>query len=200
MDGAETLLAIDPGNEQSAFLIYDGERPLRFGKWANDTLLRGVQYAIEFQSNRLAIETLKPRGMPTAFEEMQTQLFAGRYWQAWYDRQGGEKFAIHQPAQVFRHDVKIHLCGRANANDSNIRAALIDLFGGQRKAIGNVKCHACKGKGWRGRNRDACDYCQGSKWECPPGPLAGITADCWSALAIAVCHWERVVKPAKLSA
>lgn len=193
----ETLLAIDPGNEQSAFVIYDGQRPLLFGKWANATLLRAVQVAEEMQTSRMAIETLKPRGMPTAFEEMQTQLFAGRLWQAWYDRQGGDKFALHQPAQVFRIDVKMHICGHATAKDKNIRASLIDLFGGERVAIGNVKCHACKGKGWRGRNRDKCDSCEGRMWEYPPGPLAGISADCWSALAIAVTHWERNVRPRK---
>ena len=201
MDGAEVkLLGIDPGSEHSAFVVYDGERPLCFGKWANAALLRDIQVGRLGETTNMAIETLKPRGMPTSFEEMQTQLFAGRLWQSWYDRQGGDKFALSAPEQVFRHDVKMHLCGRANANDSNIRAALIDLFGGESKAIGGVKCRACKGKGWRGRNHDTCDYCNGGKWQHPPGPLNGVSADTWSALAIAVFHWERVVKPAKFSA
>lgn len=195
-----TLLAVDPGNEQSAFVIYDGQRPRLFGKWANATLLREIQNGTKVVTGRMAIETLKPRGMPTSFEEMQTQLWAGRFWQAWYDRQGGEKFALHEPAQVFRLDVKMHLTGQANAKDKNIRAALIDLFGGERVAIGGVKCHACKGKGWRGRNRDKCDYCEGRMWEYPPGPLAGIAADCWSALAIAVTYWERNIQPRKATA
>jgi hypothetical protein len=91
---------------------------------------------------------------------------------------------------VFRHDVKMHLCGRATANDSNIRAALIDLFGGESKAIGGVKCKTCKGKQWTGRNHDPCTQCEDG-WKYPPGPLNGVAADVWSALAIAVCWTEK---------
>jgi hypothetical protein len=189
-----SVLAIDPGNTESAFVVYDGERPVEFGKWSNDTLLRQIQVGHIGNTANMAIETLKPRGMPTSFEEMQTQLWAGRYWQAWWDRQGGEKFALSEPTQVFRIDVKRHLCGKVTANDSNIRAALIDLFGGQNKAIGGKKCHACKGNGWRGRNRDVCDYCKGGKWEHPPGPLKGIAEDVWSALAIAIT-WSETKRP-----
>lgn len=61
---------------------------------------------------------------------------------------------------VYRKDVKLHLCGQARAKDANIRAALIDRFGpGKDKAIGTKKA---------------------------PGPLYGVSADVWSALAVAV--------------
>lgn len=184
------LLAIDPGNEQSAFVLYDGSI-LRFGKWPNDSLLREIQVGKDLVSSRCAIETLKPRGMPTSFEEMQTQLWAGRFYQAWYDRQGGDNFSLAVPDQVFRLDVKMHHTGQAKAKDSNIRQSLIDRFGGENIAIGGVRCPKCKGKGWTGREHTPC-----AEWFHPPGPLHGITADCWSALAIATYWWDTNVAKA----
>jgi len=61
---------------------------------------------------------------------------------------------------VYRKDVMLHLCNQRNAKDANIRAALIDRFGpGKDVAVGLKKS---------------------------PGPLYGLTGDCWSALAVAV--------------
>lgn len=161
------LLGIDPGTTESAFVVYDGERPVRFGKWENSVLLRSIQYDPEFVAiSRYAIETLYPRGMPTSFDEMQTQLWAGRFYQVCWERLGGEKFGIDDPAQVFRHKVKVFHCGRGTANDSNIRQSLIDRFGGKEAAIGNKK---------------------------RPGPLYGVSKDVWSALAIAVYAWEILI-------
>lgn len=69
------------------------------------------------------------------------------------------------PAELlFRREVKLHLCGQPRAKDANIRQALIDRYGGKDKAIG--KKHS-------------------------PGPLYGISADVWSALAIAVTYADR---------
>lgn len=84
------------------------------------------------------------------------------------------RFAQACPASVRwelmpRKAVKLHLCGTVKAKDANIRQALVDRFGGS-KAIG----------------------LKASK-----GPLYGIRADEWSALALAVTwkdqyHSERV--------
>jgi hypothetical protein len=60
---------------------------------------------------------------------------------------------------VFRRDVKLSLCGSARAKDGNIRTALIDLHGGKEAAIGRKKT---------------------------PGPLWGVHADVWAALALAI--------------
>lgn len=62
--------------------------------------------------------------------------------------------------RVYRKEVKMHLCKSMRAKDANIRQALIDRFGpGKEKAIGKKKS---------------------------PGPLYGLSGDCWSALAVAV--------------
>jgi hypothetical protein len=63
-----------------------------------------------------------------------------------------------QHALVYRRDVKLHLCNSARAKDANVRAALLDRYGpGREKAIGTKRA---------------------------PGPLHGISGDCWSALAV----------------
>ena len=63
-------------------------------------------------------------------------------------------------SRLYRKDVKSHLCHSMKANDAAIRCALIDRFGpGKEKAIGTKKS---------------------------PGPLYGIKADVWAALAVAV--------------
>jgi len=61
---------------------------------------------------------------------------------------------------VYRKDVTMHLCNNRAAKDANVRAALIDRYGpGKDVSIGK---------------------------KANPGPLYGLTGDCWSALAVAV--------------
>lgn len=67
--------------------------------------------------------------------------------------------------RIFRRDVKLHLCKSPKANDATIRQALIDRFGpGKEKAIGSKKA---------------------------PGPLYGVKADVWAALALAVTYYDK---------
>jgi hypothetical protein len=66
--------------------------------------------------------------------------------------------------RVYRRDVKLHLCNSMKANDSNIRAALIDRYGpGKDKAVG---------------------------LKASPGPLYGLTGDCLAALGVAITASE----------
>lgn len=64
---------------------------------------------------------------------------------------------------VTRKEVKMHLCNSMRAKDANIRQALIDRFGGKGAAIGRKKT---------------------------PGPLFGVSADVWSALAVGITFLE----------
>lgn len=149
-----TILAIDPGNVESAYCYLDDGLPITFAKVANNVML-GVLEGIEADS--LAIEYMKPRGMPTSKEEMDTQFWAGRFVQAW----GGDWTPIH------RADVKMNICGHIRAKDSNIRQALIDRF----PAKGGGKCPQV-----------------GTKKK--PGPLYGMSGDCWSALAVGLTYYD----------
>jgi hypothetical protein len=148
------ILAIDPGNEESAdCLLVDGI-PTVFGKGPNRELLDGLRI---FRSQKpdavLAVEMIASYGMAVGREVFETCLWIGRFIEAW-EKSGGVT------RLVYRRDVKLFLCQSARANDSNIRAALIDKYGpGKAAAIGTKKA---------------------------PGPLYALKGDMWSALAVAL--------------
>ena len=120
------ILAIDPGPEQSAWLVLDDETPRCFGIVPNAELrdmLRGVPLA-----DVVVIEMVASYGMPVGESVFETCVWIGRYIEA----------SLPQRAErLFRKDVKMTLCQSMRAKDSNIRQALIDRYGGTREtAIG----------------------------------------------------------------
>jgi hypothetical protein len=147
-----SLLAIDPGSSESAYVILDGARLIEFAKIENEALLARLPFFRD-AADHLAIEMIASYGMAVGREVFDTCVWIGRFIQAW---DGGY-------TRVFRKDVKLHLCGQPRAKDGNIRQALIDKYGGKEAAIG--KKHS-------------------------PGPLYGVSADVWAALAVAVTHSE----------
>lgn len=119
------LLAIDPGNVQTAWVLFEDGAPVSMGIDANcDLVLRDADH--------LAIEYMRPRGMPTSQEEMDTQFWAGRFV---------ESFCHYKECwtPIGRGEVKMHVCGSMRAKDKNVRQAIIDRFGGKEKAIGKKK-------------------------------------------------------------
>lgn len=122
------LLAIDPGNEQSAYVLFDGVRVQEFDIVDNDVLIyRDVMHA----APRLAIEGVACYGMPVGKEVFDTCIWIGRFMQ---------KFGACATDIVYRGDVKMHLCQSMRAKDPMVRQALLDLFGpGREKAIGTKK-------------------------------------------------------------
>lgn len=146
------LLAIDPGNTHSAYVVYDGAKPIQFGKVDNEWLLDRMRTK-HFDASHMAVEMIASYGMSVGREVFETCVVIGQLLEAW----------SRPHTLVFRREVKLHLCGSPRAKDSNIRTALIDRYGGKEKAIGR---------------------------KATPGVLFGISADCWSALAIAVTFSE----------
>ena len=147
-----TVVAIDPGTTESAYVVLDGEKLVEFGKIENQALLERIPF-LRIMDEHLAIEMIASQGMPVGAETFETCLWIGRFVQAWITPK-------HAPyAFVYRRDVKLHVCGSLKAKDGNIRAALIDRWGGKDKAIGRKKS---------------------------PGPLHGVSEDVWQALAVAV--------------
>ena len=152
-------VAIDPGNEQSAYLsMHHTGAIARFGIAENEKLIGEILPSLWGDGDpytMLVVEMIASYGMPVGREVFETCVWIGRFVQAW---PGAHDL-------VYRRDVKLHLCGRARAKDGNIRAALIDRFGpGKDKAIGK---------------------------KATPGPLYGVSADVWSALAVAVTYSDQ---------
>lgn len=159
------VLAVDPGSQQSAWLLLVDGRPELWTKEPNEQLRDRLRWeladarlalpdAVNISADLVVIEWLSPRGMPTSAQEFEAAFWAGRFAEA----------ARPLPVERLTRDaVKFHHTGhRARVTDAVIRAALIDRFGG----IGG-KAAAVGVKS-------------------APGPLYGVHADCWAALAVAL--------------
>lgn len=151
-----SILAIDPGTAQSAWL--------ELGTWGVPTANRAIAgnddvlamlWANRFDGvQRVVVESVESYGMPVGKEVFRTVLWSGRFVEA------------ARPLPVYllpRGAVKLHLCHSARASDANIRAALLDRFGGKEAAIGR---------------------------KAEPGPLYGITTHLWAALGVAVTLYD----------
>lgn len=167
------ILCIDPGYLESAYVLLDGNTPIEWDKIPNDALLNHLD---EIKADAMIMEQIEGFGMPAGKELFETVFVSGRMCEKW-----GRRGVWHR---MPRKEVKIEICGTTKANDANVRQALIDRYGGESVAIGGKKCQACKGKCWTGRERAVCAACDGSGWRFPPGPLSGMHADCWQALAL----------------
>ena len=111
------VLALDPGNRQSAWCMIDVEtlRPLFFDKEENQVVLTAVQH---IPYDRIVIERVASYGMAVGRDVFETCEWVGRFTQA----------ARVPPDYVYRQEEKLHICGDSRAKDTNIRRALIDRF------------------------------------------------------------------------
>jgi hypothetical protein len=153
------ILAIDPGNTESAYAVIDQAtcRPLEFGKIPNLELRDRLWTVAPSQivADHAAIEMIASYGMAVGAEVFETCVWIGRFHTA-IDCATGE-----EPALVKRQPVKLHHCQSAKAKDANITQALIDRF-----AYGQPN----RGKGTKAQ----------------PGWFHGFAADVWQAYALAV--------------
>lgn len=184
----ETVLAVDPGPSESAyvFLDFESEDPGDYGIVANEELKESI-IGFRESCDHLAIEMVACYGMPVGRDVFETVLYIGQLMTLWH-------LEWENCTKIYRHDEKIVLCHNARAKDSNIRQALIDRYGGERKAIGGDKCPKCKGKGWFGRGRPECPRCGGDKWDTPPGPLYEFKKDLWAALAVGLAFKDLLLE------
>lgn len=184
------IVAVDPGSTHSAYVLLDenekGREIVCYGRWNNHALLDGLapHNWSGGQPQHLAIETITSRGiMPS--EAIRTAVWVGIFMHAF----GKTEFS-RKCTEVRREQYRGHFCG-AGGNDAQVRQAMIDRYGGE-YAIGAVKCKACKGRKLvgLGKKRAACEACNGSGWEIPPGPLHGISDDVWQALAVGIFWFD----------
>jgi len=111
------ILAIDPGNVQSAFVLWDGEKIIHFAKVENE-YLKSQLFCSNEEYDICAIEMVASYGMSVGQTIFDTCVWVGRFYEN-----------AHNVNLVFRKDVKMHLCGQTRAKDSNIIQALKDRFG-----------------------------------------------------------------------
>ena len=118
----ETVIFIDPGTTQSAWVEWDVNRGLdgciEIGLQGNATVLF---YLIEaaYGDALLVLEEIQSYGMPVGKTVFDTVFWSGRFAQA---HRGSFEL-------MPRRRVKLQLCGSSRAKDSNIRQAVIDRMG-----------------------------------------------------------------------
>jgi len=127
-----TILAVDPGTIESAYVVYDVGKIRNKGIMPNEKLLTMLKNA-ESMGVLLAVEMVASFGMPVGEDVFETVLWTGRFIEAW-----GGPFEL-----VYRQDVKMHLCKNTRAKDANIRQAILDRYprtgGGKTPQIGTKK-------------------------------------------------------------
>lgn len=111
------VIAIDPGNEKSAWCIVDREtlRPIQFVKEENNSVLDAIMYGMY---DEIVIERVQSYGMAVGRDVFETCEWIGRFTQA----------AKKPVSYVYRQDEKLHICHDSRAKDGNIRRSLIDRF------------------------------------------------------------------------
>lgn len=164
-----TILAIDPGNHESAYTLIDhDQRPLQIGKVPNDELATELLPMLSWSADLIAIEQIGHygTGMPAGRDVFDTCRWIGRF----------EQIILNEtdiiPELVLRAKVKTHLCGVAKAKDGNVSQALVDRF--------------TPGQPNRGKGTKTV-----------PGWFHGFARDIWQAYALAVYVADtRTVVPA----
>jgi hypothetical protein len=148
-----TILAVDPGNIESAYIRLENNQISAFGKITNEELLIEID---NLAYDVFVIEQIRSYGMAIGQTVLDTCVWIGRFLQA-------HKINPETPDGVLvpRKDIKMHFCGSMRAKDSNIRQALIDRFEPNLQP----------------KQR-------------PRGFLKGISADIWSALALAIYYQD----------
>lgn len=158
------ILAIDPGSEKSGWVtIRDGD-PSSFGIDDNEDVL-GFFLDHLCNAEHLVIEHTPPYARETKggrayvpHQVFETAFYCGRLAQEWMNLRG------ELPALIPRRDVLKHITGKGSrVGDKEVRAALIDRWGGKEQAIG--------------RKAD-------------PGPLYGVTSHVWAALGVGLTYYE----------
>jgi hypothetical protein len=125
------ILAIDPGNEKSAWVLYDAARArlVDYGITLNGGLASKLALK-EISADYMACEMIASYGMAVGATVFETCVWIGRFIETW-----GRDHTL-----VYRKDVKMHLCNSMKAKDANIRQAVMDRYGSSKeKAIGTKK-------------------------------------------------------------
>ncbi|MCC8063712.1 MAG: hypothetical protein LIO70_01340 [Clostridiales bacterium] len=155
------ILAIDPGNVQSAYCLVDRVtlRPMDFDILENEELRHYLRQMPFQEGDRAAIEMIASYGMAVGREVFDTCRWIGRFEETLTRR------LLAPPTLIYRMAEKQHICHDSRAKDANIRRALIDRF-----ATHDLKT----GRGTK-KNPD---------W------FYGFRADIWAAYAVAVTYAE----------
>lgn len=160
------ILAIDPGNIESGYVVIDGGnlKPLIAEKVNNEELLKRIKKSKDMNITDIAIEMVASYGMAVGATVFETCVWIGRFLETCKT-----VFPDAEIKFIYRKNEKMNLCGSMKAKDSNIVQALIDRFAPNTPN---------KGKG--------------SKKE--PGWFYGFKKDIWQAYAVGITYHDMYIK------
>ena len=174
------VLAIDPGTKQSGYVVYDTEKQeiLAMHILLNNLLPVSIKFfsyynPVKGEELNIEIDVLVYEGMnlyhAVSEDTIQTLIWCGEFrgvfkqyhWDRCRKRVKGAFVPMPEVHEIKRSAIRKHFEVK---NDSGIRVALIDRFGGSRSvAVGTKK---------------------------QKGKLYGVKSHIWSALAVAICYAE----------
>lgn len=117
------IIAIDPGPNESAYVVIEEGKIAEFGKEGNGILRIALNHP-RLLNSIVAIEKIASYGMAVGQEVFETAVWHGRFWECVASRD----FTVRRPT---RKEVVLHVCGSARAKDANVRQAMIDRWGPQ---------------------------------------------------------------------
>ena len=160
------IMAIDPGNSESGYVIMEGYKPVEFGKISNGDLIQKISM-MDTDQNRcpeaMAIEMVASYGLPVGKDVFETCVWIGRFWQECWNTVGV------MPELVYRMEEKMTLCHDSRAKDTNIRQALINRFANH-------------------------DFKNGKGTKQDPDWFYGFSKDVWMAYAVGVVFLDKQQK------
>lgn len=157
---SRAVVAVDPGYKQTAIVQLARESGTRW-----PTLVQHGIYPND--EARRVLSNLAWMGNVMALEKVAMggmtagpETFETCVWSGRFV----ELWQPHPYVRIPRVQVKKHLTGVTNTKDGHVRQALIDRFGGDKLTAVGIKSH--------------------------PGPLFGLRADVWAALAVGMTYLE----------
>lgn len=114
------ILAIDPGNEKSAFVLMEGYKIIDKGILDNESMRDRI---LNTSFDNLVIEMVASYGMAVGKTVFDTCRWVGKFENLM------EMYCGGKADLVYRKDIKMHLCQSMRAKDSNIMQALKDRYG-----------------------------------------------------------------------
>ena len=156
------ILAIDPGSTESGYCWLDKDyKPVEFGKISTKEIFNEL-FLLDEREAVLVVEMVASYGMAVGATTFETCVNIGAFLQY------AEYVTGVKCHRMYRKDVKMALCGKTTAKDSNIVQSLVDRFSYPR--------HAEKGHG-KGTKKD-------------PGYFYGFAKDIWQAYALGVAWMD----------
>jgi hypothetical protein len=118
------VIGIDPANVASAYCVFENGKPVKFDKIPNEEFFALIKENYVEHETVIFIEDIQSMGMAVGQSVFDTCKYIGRL--QLLCEQNRMEYQM-----VKRTEIKLHHCNTTRAKDTNIRAALIERFGGK---------------------------------------------------------------------